>query len=291
MYILRWFLILLVLLYVLDALYTWVYKNALPRTKVSYLLSIQEEKIDYVFLGSSRTNNFIDSKIITEITGKKALNLGIQGAKMDDYYLMLQLLKKQRINTDLIFVQIDDVFNMRGSSDLVKSSLMPYIQDSLIARYVRERDSDFWKLKHLPFYRYMVYDYKLGFREFFSNLIQKKPRVDLSNGYAPKYGTVEDLKAKLPKQIASKNDVVKAMRSFAKKNNTQLIFFTSPYCGHTKNLFFIDSLQEKISPLMNYAEIFAHDDQYFYNCTHLNNKGAQVFSKRIAEDIVSKYQN
>jgi hypothetical protein len=258
---------------------------------VSYVLSEKNRDIDYIFLGSSRVDNFIDSRTVEKITGKKTLNLGVQGAKLDDYYLMLQLLKKQDIRAAVIFVQVDYVYNMTGTSVILKSELMPYISDPLISKYIKERDPDFWKLKHIPFYRYMVYGYKLGFREFISSLIQKKPRVSLNNGYNAKYGSTGLLKSALPDRIITNNKVVDAMQVFADKNNMKLVFFTSPLCGNTKNISFIKKLEKKFDHFMNYSEIFKSKDQYFFNCSHVNDKGAQAFSTQIAEDIVSKYQN
>lgn len=290
-YIARWIVVLFVLFFLLDALYTWVYTNSIPRNKVSYVLSKKNENIDYIFLGSSRVDNFIDSQIVEGITGKKALNLGVQGAKLDDYYLMLQLLKKQNIRSDVVFVQVDYVYNMTGTSAILKSELMPFISDPLISEYIRERDPDFWKLKYIPFYRYMIYGYKLGFREFISSLIQKKPRVNLDNGYNAKYGSTGSLKSGLPDHIVSNNKVIDSMQVFANKNNIKLVFFTSPFCGNTKNLSYVEKLETKFEDFMNYAEIFSAEDQYFFNCGHVNNKGAAVFSTRIAEDIVLKYQN
>ena len=82
--------VIIALMYLLDTLYTYVYKNSIPRNKVSYLLSLNDKKIDYVFLGSSRVDNNIIAKVIETETGKIAINFGVQGAKLDDYFLMLQ---------------------------------------------------------------------------------------------------------------------------------------------------------------------------------------------------------
>jgi len=278
-------------MYMLDILYTYAYKNSIPRNKVSYLLSINNKKIDYVFLGSSRVDNNIVTKIIENETGKSAINLGVQGAKLDDYFLMLQLLKKQNIKTRKVFIQVDYVYNIEGSSDILKSYLLPYINDDLISKFIEERDSDFFRLKYFPFYRYLTYDYKLGFREFFNSIMKNKSKTNFEDGYFPKYGSQGNkLGASLPKTIVFENKTIKAIDKFAKENNIKIIYFMAPFCNNTTNKDFSAKLKVKIPDLWDYSQLFS-EDNYFFNCTHLNNEGAKEFSKRIAFDILKQHTN
>ncbi len=144
-----------VILIGLDSIYTYVFKNGTPRNKLAYLMSIENKKIDYVFIGSSRVDNTVDAEVIEDITGKTALNLGVQGGKIDDFFMLLQLLKKQNVQTEVIFIQIDYVFNMEGNSEILKSNLMPYIEESFLSDYIKERSSDYFffkKRSFLPLY-------------------------------------------------------------------------------------------------------------------------------------------
>jgi hypothetical protein len=275
----------------MDIIYSYAFKNGIPRNKISYILSLENKKIDYIFLGSSRVDNFIDSEIIANKTGKKAINLGIQGGKLDDYYLILQLLNKQNIKSEIVFIQVDYIFNMQGSSKFIKSSLMPFMDDLLISRYVEERDGDYFNLKHIPFYRYLVYDYKLGFREFFNTAIHKKSKTDFKNGYFPKYGSSgEPLKSSLPGRVADNNQTFDAINEFAKENRIKVVYFMAPYCANTSNLEFSIKLKEKIPALLNYSAIYSNDD-YFFNCNHLNDTGAKVFSEFFADQILDNNLN
>lgn len=290
-YISSLFLALIVLLYILDALYTFTYKHGVPRNKVSYVLSQKNKKIDYVFIGSSRVDNNIDADVIEKITGKSAINLGIQGAKLDDYFLMIQLLHKQNIKSDTIFIQVDYVFNYEGSSDIIKSNLIPYLQDDLISGYIRQRDPDFYKLKYIPFYRYLVFDYKIGFREFFNTLMGIKSNTDFKNGYYPLYGSQGvELKAELPDHIIDKNATIEAINHFALENNLKIVYFMAPYCAQTENLDFSEKLKEKIPYLIDYSREFKDCEAYFFNCTHLNDDGAKAFSSVFAFQIKEKFK-
>lgn len=274
------------LMYALDSVYSYIYRNGIPRNKVAYVLSKQNKKIDYVFIGSSRVDNTIVPNIITEITGKSSINLGMQGAKPDDYYLMLQLLHKQKIVSDTVFIQIDYTFNMGGTSDIINSSLMPYINDSLISAFIKERNPDFYKLKYIPFYRYLIFDYKLGFREAFSTAIGKPPNLDLESGYFPKYGFQGGkLASTLPESINEENSTLNKINIFAKANDISIVYFMAPYCANTTNLDFSDKLVVKIPSMLNFTRVFIEEDDNFFNCSHLNDKGAKEFSKIFAEAI------
>lgn len=286
-YILLLVIVVIALLYLLELLYTHTYKNGNPRNKVSYVLSMNDTYIDYIFLGSSRVDNNIDAEIIKTVTGKKALNLGIQAAKLNDLFFMLQLLKKQNITAEIVFIQVDYVYNMDGTSEILKSYLMPYIDDDLISTYIKERDSNYYKLKYVPFYKYLVFDYKLGFREHFNTFINKKSRLDLTNGYDAKYGTLgSKLQASLPKTINKESKTITAINEFAQKNKIKVVYFMAPFCFNTENKDFSQKLKQKIPGLLDYSQLFT-EDKYFFNPSHLNDIGAKEFSKRLALDILN----
>jgi hypothetical protein len=221
----------------------------------------------------------------------KALNLGIQAAKLNDLFFMLQLLQKQNIKSVIVFIQVDYIYNIDGNSEILKSYLMPYIDDDLISSYIKERDPDFYKLKYIPFYKYLVYDYKLGFREHFSTFVNKKSTLNLENGYDAKYGSIgSKLQASLPKTINKENKTITAINEFAKENNIKVVYFMAPFCFDTKNKDFSQKLKQKIPGLLDYTQLFK-EDNYFYNPSHLNDKGAKEFSKRMALDILKQEIN
>ena len=285
-YIVALLFVVLALMASLDKVYTYTYTHSLPRNKVSYTLSLDQDTINYIFLGSSRVENFIDADVIESITKKKALNLGIQGARIDDYYLMLRLLQQQQIYTDTVFIQVDYVFNMEGDSNILKSYLMPYIKDKTISSYIRKRDKDYWKLKNLPFYRYLVYDYKLGFREFFSTSINKSSSTNFENGFFPNFGNSrEKMTFSLPAEITEANKGIEAINAFAKDHDINVVYFIAPFCGATKNLDYSKKLGTKLSPFLDFSSIFFQHDEFFFNCGHVNSKGAQEFSKIMANTI------
>ncbi len=273
------------LLFMMDYIYSYVYKHAVPRNKVANLLATPLKNIDYVFIGSSRVDNTIDASLITKKTGKSAINLGVQGGKLDDYYLMLQLLAHKKISTDSVFIQVDYVYNIDGTSEILKSNLIPHINVPVIDTYIKERDPNYWSLRYVPFFRYMKFDYKIGFREFFNSSIGKAPKHNLMNGYSPKYKKQNSvLQYKLPDTIAKENSVIEKIKAFAEAEEITIVFFTAPFCKNTQNIAYVDKLKIQLPSLIDYSRLFIDRDDYFYNCSHLNNSGAQKFTEIFTDD-------
>ena len=116
----------IIALFLLDNLYTYVYNNSFPRNKTQYILSLKEgEKLDYIFLGSSRVENSIISSEIERLTGKRTINLGTQGARLDDMNIFLRLLIEKKVKIKRLFIQVDYIYNYESSSDIVRSQVLP----------------------------------------------------------------------------------------------------------------------------------------------------------------------
>lgn len=62
-----------ILLFCLDTVYTEVYIRSHIRNKTKYVLQMNNQKINYIFLGSSRVENHIDTELVNKLTSKKAL--------------------------------------------------------------------------------------------------------------------------------------------------------------------------------------------------------------------------
>jgi hypothetical protein len=271
----------MILMVILDAIYTKVYETAQPRNKFQYILSLKPQRIDYVFLGSSRVANTIVTEEIRRVTGKKVINLGIEGAWLDDNYLQLKLLINQGITIEKVFLQIDYQFEDSERTAIAKADAIPFIHNPIIKEHLKNKENDFLKMVYIPFYRYLKTDHKVGFREVFLLLIKKKPKVNLENGYTPQIGSSILKSYSLPKQVADKNEMLNAIQRLCMKHKIDLVLFCAPFCSKTVNRDYIDKLKKKLPQLQDYSAKF--DDSLFFDCAHLNDKGALLFTKKIIQ--------
>ncbi|MFT5253184.1 MAG: hypothetical protein ACI87N_002213 [Flavobacteriales bacterium] len=271
----------------LDVVYTTIYETSYPRTKFQYLRSLKNKKIDYIFIGSSRVENSIVPSVIYDKTGKIAVNLGFQAAKLVDIYTVLQLVKEYNIQYETVLIQVDYIYNIKnGHSNILEYEMMPFIRDNAITR----RYSDCFSKNpfanyYIPFYRYCNNDLKLGLRELFANLIHKKTNIIPNRGYGAKYGNSEKMQGSLPDIILDRNAVFDSIQFFVKKNNMNVVFYCAPFCENNKNKNFTSKLNKKIPGLKDFSELFK-EDNLFLDCNHLNDSGANRFTEIFAEEVL-----
>jgi len=279
----------IMVLFLLDILYTYVYNNSFPRNKTQYILSLKEgEKLDYVFLGSSRVENSIVSTEIERLTEKTTINFGTQGARLDDMNVFLRLLIDKKVKIKKLFVQVDYIYNHESSSDIVRSQALPYIKSNkVINDYLKRVDSNYFRNCYFPFYRYSTNDYRLGFREFFASLVNKKSKVNFREGFVPLFGVMSENNiggVELPKSILKTNKSITEIDSLCKANEIDVIYFCAPFCSKLKTNGYLDKLKAKISNFKDFSS-YVPNDSLFQNCSHLNNQGAQEFTKLLIEDL------
>lgn len=274
------------ILIVLDLVYTKTFQNSIPRNKTQYVLSQKNNKFDYVFLGSSRVENTVMTSEIERITYKRALNLGTQGAKLDDLNIFLRLLIANKNEIKKLFIQIDYIYNFESSSDIVRSESMPFIRtNKVINTYLKRVDSSYNYNYYIPFYRYLKNDYKIGFREFFNSLRNKKSKINFEDGFVPIYGSSGSIeRSGLPETILENNKSFNEIDSICRANNIKVVYFTAPFCFGINNIDYINKLKLKIPELKDFSQAIK-EDKFYKNCGHLNSDGAKVFTHILINEL------
>jgi hypothetical protein len=276
------------LMLVLEYVYTYAYTNSTPRTKFQYLLSMSNKKIEYIFLGSSRVENSIIPAVVEAKTGKKAINLGFQAAKLKDIYMILKLVKKNNIQFEKIFIQIDYIYNLEGNSNMLEYELMPFVHNNeVVKEHVLNISENGQSKVCLPFLRYANYDQKIGFREFVLNVAKKHGNALDEKGYAPLYGSTIVNNYYLPETIVAKNKTFDKIKKFCNDNNIDVVFFCAPFCSKAKNMDFIDKLKTKIPELKDFSRA-VDNPKMFQNCSHLNDEGARYFTEVLIDTCLKK---
>jgi hypothetical protein len=279
----------LAVMFVLDVAYTKIYETSSPRTKFQYLRSLKHEKVDYIFIGSSRVENGIVPSIVKQKTGKEAVNLGFQAAKLGDIYTLLQLIAAYDIHYETILIQVDYIYNLeRGHSNIFEYEMTPFFRENKVTKaYLYRFVENPFANYYLPFYRYCNNDLKLGFREVFANSIHKKNNVTKDAGYGAKYVNPTELSGALPAVILDKNADMDSIQSFVKQNKMKVVFYCAPFCKNNRNKDFTTKLKTKIPGLKDFSGAIK-DDKMFSNCNHLNDSGARKFTEFFVEELLMK---
>lgn len=276
-------LILIIGAFILDAVYTAAFHTGFARNKTQYAIQLKDSHIDYIFLGSSRVDNHIDCELITELTGKSCLNLGLQGSKTNDSAAFLQILINNNVSYEKILFQLDYSVNFDAYSPQFRSYIVPFINSKSVSDNI-VKDLNIPNMYNLPFIRYAANDKLIGFREVLLQLYGKPSRQDLTNGFEGRDGVGVNIKGKLPSSIKENNNGVLWMQELEPK---KLVFFTAPYCkGATNRDLMITDLKDKYPSVTSFINIFDDEELYFTDCGHLNNKGAQSFTRILTQDLL-----
>lgn len=284
-YILGFVLIIVASLYLVDFIYTEIYKRGIPRNKARYTLLLKDQTFDYVFMGSSRVENSIVTSEIEEITKKRAINLGAQGADFDDVYLFLRLLLANNNTLKNVCIQMDGSYINSIDSQILKSQLIPYItSNSILEDHMKENENDFNKLKYIPFYKYAKNDYSVGFREVLMTLVKKKSKFDFADGFVPLQGFMNRSdKSIFPDTIKENNQSVDKIVKLCNERHINLLFFCAPYCSNLENKKFTKLLEQRVPNFKDYSTLFKNDS-LFRDCSHLNEIGAKKFTAIFAKE-------
>ena len=236
------------LLFLCDMLYSKIYRDTIPRNKLHYIINLKNENFDVVFLGSSRVANHIDTDFFNKLSNKRTINLGVEGAGLNDNLLQLRLLLAHN-QVKTVFLQIDSNLETTESSNISTAEAMPFINNPIVMAHTKKYNPNFDCLYRIPFYRYAINDAKIGFRELFFSFLNKKPGVDPSVGYTPKFGNAipnAPLAIMGEKTILHRNSVLEEIRLLCQQKNTKLVLFITPFCSKINADSYIQKMKKLV---------------------------------------------
>ena len=269
------------LLFLCDMLYSKIYRDGIPRNKLHYIINLKKESFDVVFLGSSRVANHIDTDLFNKLSHKRTINLGVEGAGLNDNLLQLRLLLAHN-QVKTVFLEIDSNLETTEPSNISTAEAMPFIHNPIVLAHTKKYHPNFDYLYYIPFYRYAINDAKIGFRELFFSFLNKKPGIDPSVGYTPKFGNAipdKPLEIMGEKTVLHENSVLNEIRLLCRENNTKLVLFITPFCSKINPDPYIQKMKKYAPELLDFTK--GYPDSMFYNCGHLNDEGAKKLTKAL----------
>ena len=132
----------------------------------------------------------------------------------------------------------------------------------------------------------MIYSKVLGVRELLASILNKDSNLKHSLGFTPKVGQGLEVAGNFPNSIKGNNKDLNKMIKWSEEKNVQVLFFTAPYCHKVENREVMREIEKKLPNLKNYITLFDDQEEYFFNCGHLNKAGAEKFTKKLTQDIL-----
>jgi hypothetical protein len=287
-YIAKIILVTILLAIVLDGLYSAMFIQCKNRGKIDQIYNSEGRKYDVVILGSSRANNHFVAPMFEE-KGLKTFNYGMSGSHLFETALMLKLMIERKYQIKNVILEAD--LNLSGSdqSEGIASRFLPYIHNSNVVKEHFQTQEHFNELYYIPFYRYIKYEIRIGFREMFFNAIHKKT-IHLNNlGYNPLDGVENgNMKNNIVKlNPLPHNKYYEEIKSICKANNINLIVVMTPMCENVKGMNYFEKVKKAYPEIHNYENAVV-ENKYFSSCGHMNDTGARMFTARILKDFFNK---
>lgn len=275
------FLILLIvgLLFIADNLYTFVYRKSLPRNKISLAYNGKPQEYDVIFLGSSRANNHFVPQIFID-QGFKSFNYGMSGSRLEESALLLQLLLEKGNEIKNIVLEVDLNINSNGFSEGTRVAFYPYLKDSETISNYYQSIPDYRQLYYVPYYRYLKYESRIGFRETFFTAIQQPTKYMQFHGFNGLTTTGKNMSYDLSDYSPKRNEGYELIKHICEKHKINLISVTTPMCENIKNKAYFDAVVKLYPEIHNLENAVANED-CFSTCGHMNEKGARQFTQII----------
>lgn len=264
---------------------------------------------DIAIYGSSRAWVHIDPKILNDSLELDVYNFGIDGHNFWLQYLRhLELIKYNKKPSTIILSV--DVFSLQKRIDLYQpDQFLPYMLwnsniQEFTSSYVGYNTFEYY----LPFLRYSGKSNALKTikKNFFINQSSENYRTNGFLGMEREWNKDLD-KAKENKdtyEIKLDSTSIELFEKFineCKTNDIELIFVYTPEYIDGQNFvanrndiiqIYRDMSTKYSIEFYDYSnDSLCFEKKYFYNASHLNNTGAEIFSKTLASDLKARTHN
>lgn len=243
---------------------------------------------DIIMMGSSRMRHHYEPQVFEDSLGMTCYNTGIDGNGILLSYGFLEMIL-QRYSPKLIIYDVTSYDMYIDDNSKYLEEMRPYYTKTGISEIFSDVDPmEKWKMKS------GLYKYNSKLLGLVSDNIH--PIYAFEKGYWPIQG-VMDYEPSLP-DTTKKQEVdslkMKYIQKFidlAKKHNVQVVFAASPtYHGklkHKEHKPIRTICEEQKLPFVDhyYDSLICSNKEYWKDGSHLNDKGARVFSQEMVQEL------
>lgn len=287
-YIFLIFVVVVLIAVLLDGFYTYVFLQSKNRGKIETVFNSSAKKYDVVILGSSRANNHFVSQMF-EDKRIKTFNYGMSGGHLFEASLMLKLMIERKYDIKNVILEADLNLSNDQESEGVAAKFLPYIHCSEVIKDHFSTEPNFNELYYVPFYRYIKFDSKIGFREIYKIAKGEKTNALDNLGFYPlqkhKNGNMKNNILNL--NPLPHNKYYEEIKSLCKKHNINFLAVMTPMCENVVGMNYFDKVKKAYPEIHNYENSVV-ENKYFSSCGHMTDEGAKLFTDRIIKDFFKR---
>lgn len=258
-------------------------------------------EVDILFLGSSRSYRGFDPRIF-DATGYSSFNLGTSSQTPIQSELLLKKYLNELNPRLVIFEVTPDAFSMDGiesameiianiENDCQTTKMMfDYNDIRLYNTWLYKNFWDFTRRNHIPWgvntYQKKLYARLKGEDTYIEGGYVEKELLYFEHAKYEK----KDSWHYNDKQFAAFDNCIKLIET----NQSEVLLIQSPYTkslydNYTNNGYF-DSCMNVYGNYYNFNELMHLDDSlYFYDATHMNQNGVELFDEKVIELLKNNY--
>ncbi|MDR0799274.1 MAG: hypothetical protein LBN18_05915 [Dysgonamonadaceae bacterium] len=252
---------------------------------------------DIIIMGNSRAWAQYNPLILDSILNVNSYNLGIDGSPINRQIIKYNTYQRFNIKPKYIIQNID-MITIAIHGGYQREQFFPYFFDDSLKTAISHYEHFNVLEKYIPCFRYIGYNVvkqSLGIGNTQKeNIIKGYKGNDTNEWDGKKHNEQKEIHYGQDSMALSLFD---KYLSKAHAENIKVIFVYAPiYIGATQKVKNIegmyamyDSIAKKYDiPILDYNyDPISYDTAYFYNATHLNKTGSELFTTKLAHDIDS----
>ena len=247
---------------------------------------MDEVNHDIVIFGSSRAYRHYDTRVISDSLGLTCYNCGQSGMGFIHNYVLLESLLKRYTPKLIIYDIYPPADFIEGDNTRYIINLRPYRDRNDILDVLKDVDKleEYKTLSSMYCYNYILNEMLLHY----FNLISGKSSI---NGFVP---TKKDFKSRNSFIEDGQNiDTLKLKYAdlfikIAKKTNVVLSMSPYWYKVNPQHIEIAKNIAKKNTvPFIDFSShnTFIHNNDYFYDEIHMNERGAEKFTREIVKKL------
>lgn len=254
---------------------------------------------DALIMGSSRGQVQYSPRIIDSITGLNSYNISVDGRCIDAEVTIYNFYRRHCPQPKLIIQNIDGGTLMM-SNGYEREQYLPYLRnDKALYNEIADRESFIWADRYLPLARYAGYHETI--KEGLGMPAKMARPKNIDHGYiatdkawdGTAFQAIDTLGFTVNDEAV---EIFDRYLQQCKQEGIAVVMVYAPfYIGATEKMgsaadtmfSLYQGFADKYGyPILNYTyDSISYDTLNFYNASHLNRRGAEQFSLKLARDI------
>lgn len=255
---------------------------------------------DVLIMGSSRAYVQFNPAVIDTVLHTNSYNLGMNGRAADSQMLKYKVFRHCGNKKPKLIIYEVSHGTMQKSNGYERFQFVPYLHDLYLWKLCHRQEKFSFADALLPCWRFLGQQ-KLVFKLLFKSA-ENNYDVPLYKGFRGFNKKWDGKGLRKQSSVSYEKDpvIISQFRDFleeCRRDSIQVVLVTSPfYIDGTRKMkdsagmhdMFAKIASDCDVPLLDYTyDELSYDTTYFYNTMHLNKKGADIFSKKVALDVDS----